>query len=65
MAEANRILHGRVVTPVRGAAPFYPAEAYHQDYARAEPGRAMAATARGCGRDARLREVWGAQAATH
>jgi len=37
VAEANRILHGHVVTPVRAAAPFYPAEAYHQDYARRNP----------------------------
>ena len=60
-AEANRILRGRVVTPVRGAAAFYPAEAYHQDYARRNPDR-YNAYRRGCGKDARLRAVWGAQA---
>ena len=37
-AEANRVLRGRVVTPVRGPARFTPAEAYHQDYARRNPG---------------------------
>jgi peptide-methionine (S)-S-oxide reductase len=64
VAEANRILRGRVVTPVRGAAPFYRAEAEHQDFARRNPayyGRYRT----GCGRDARLRAVWGAQAITH
>jgi peptide-methionine (S)-S-oxide reductase len=63
-AEANRTLHGRVVTPVRRSGPFYPAEAYHQDYARRNP-VAYGAYRRGCGRDARLREVWGAEAAAH
>jgi peptide-methionine (S)-S-oxide reductase len=64
IAEANRILHGRVVTPIRNAVPFYPAEGYHQDYAARNPAR-YGLYRTGCGRDARLREVWGAQAATH
>ena len=64
VAEANRILRGRVVTPVRGASPFYAAEAYHQDYARRNPD-AYGRYRRGCGKDARLREIWGTQAATH
>ena len=63
-AEANRILHGRVVTPIRRSGPFYRAETYHQDYARLHP-VAYGMYRRGCGRDARLREVWGAEAATH
>jgi methionine-S-sulfoxide reductase len=63
-AAANRVLRGRVVTPIRAAAPFYPAEAYHQDYARRNP-IAYGLYRRGCGRDARLRAVWGAQAITH
>jgi peptide-methionine (S)-S-oxide reductase len=63
-AEANRILHGRVVTPVRQSSHFYPAEAYHQDYARRNP-VAYGIYRRGCGRDARLRAVWGSEAAAH
>ena len=63
-AEANRILNGRVVTPIRAAGPFYPAEAYHQDYARRNAVR-YGLYRRGCGKDARLRAVWGDQAAAH
>ncbi len=64
VAEANRALRGRVVTPVRAAARFWPAEAEHQDYARRNPGH-YARYRRGCGKDARLRAVWGAEAAAH
>jgi peptide-methionine (S)-S-oxide reductase len=63
-AEANRILRGRVVTPVLGPARFYPAEAYHQDYARRNPGD-YGRYRIGCGKDARLRAVWGSEAAAH
>jgi peptide-methionine (S)-S-oxide reductase len=62
--EANRILHGRVVTPVLAAQRFWPAEAYHQNYAERNP-VSYGLYRRGCGRDARLREVWGDQAVTH
>jgi peptide-methionine (S)-S-oxide reductase len=64
VAEANRILRGRVVTPVRGAAAFYPAETYHQDFARRNPGHYNRYRT-GCGKDARIRAVWGAQGAAH
>lgn len=64
VAEANRALRGRVVTPVRGPAAFYPAESEHQDFARRNPGH-YGRYRIGCGRDARLRAVWGAQAVTH
>lgn len=63
-AEASRreaaalIGAGRFVTPVRDAARFWPAEAYHQDFARLNPGR-YAGYSRFCGRGARLRAVWG------
>ncbi len=49
----------RFVTPVRDAGRFWPAEAYHQDFARLNPVR-YAGYSRFCGRAARLRAVWGA-----
>jgi len=58
-AEADRTLSGRVVTPVLPLGAFYDAEAYHQDYYRRNPIRYRFYRSR-CGRDARLREVWGA-----
>lgn len=58
-AEANRILGGRVVTPVLPLGPFTEAEPYHQDYARRNPIRYRYYRGR-CGRDARLREIWSA-----
>lgn len=58
IAEANRQLGGRVVTPVRAASPFYGGPASHQDYARRNPER-YDRYRRGCGKDARLRQVWG------
>ena len=58
VAEANRLLGGRVVTPVRAASRFYGVGAAHQDYARRNPER-YAVYRRGCGKDARLRQVWG------
>jgi peptide-methionine (S)-S-oxide reductase len=58
LAEANRSLNGRVVTPILPLVRFTHAEAYHQDYARRNPIRYNFYRSR-CGRDARLREVWG------
>ena len=57
-AAAARIGPDRFVTPVRDAARFWPAEAYHQDFARLNPVR-YAGYSRFCGRAARLRAVWG------
>ena len=62
--EASGRLPGKVVTPVLDAAPFYPAEAYHQDYARRNPLRYRYYRS-GCGRDTRLRALWGAEAGGH
>jgi peptide-methionine (S)-S-oxide reductase len=50
-----------VVTEVVAATQFWPAEEYHQDFYKKNPGRYYSYRA-GCGRDARLKEVWGAQA---
>jgi peptide-methionine (S)-S-oxide reductase len=64
IAEASRaaaaavIGERRFVTPVRDAARFWPAEAYHQDFARLNPVR-YGGYSRFCGREARLRAVWG------
>ncbi len=63
IAEVRARLSQPVVATVRDAAPFYPAEAYHQDYARRNPER-YAQYRRGCRRDARLHDVWGDAAET-
>ena len=57
-AAAAQIGAARFVTPVRDAARFWPAEAYHQDFARLNPVR-YGGYSRFCGRGARLRAVWG------
>ncbi len=72
--EAEGALGQSIVTPIRDAAPFYPAEAYHQDYYRSNeliltrfgPRRKSVAydlyrTA--CGRDQRVLDIWGQEAA--
>ena len=51
-------LKGRIATEIRDAGAFWPAEGYHQDYARLHPGQ-YAAYRFGCGRDAQLKRVWG------
>jgi peptide-methionine (S)-S-oxide reductase len=48
-----------IATPILEAGAFYPAEEYHQDYAQKNPIR-YRYYRHGCGRDARLKEVWGA-----
>lgn len=76
IAEAEAVLGQKVVTPVKPAGKFWIAEDYHQDYykgtnivlTRAGPKKQSNAYKfyrESCGRDARVRELWGAQALTH
>lgn len=70
---ANKQLGGRVVTPVEQPAVFWPAEDYHQNYYKS-PVRTLTRFGyvsrsdaykgyrKGCGRDARVKAVWGSEA---
>lgn len=74
LADAQAVLGQQIATRILDAGPFYEAEAYHQDYYK---GSSIVLTRRGpktkhaaykfyrnaCGRDARVRQVWGDQAA--
>ncbi|UWQ95930.1 peptide-methionine (S)-S-oxide reductase MsrA [Rhodobacteraceae bacterium M385] len=72
--EAEGSLGQSIVTPILDAAPFYAAEDYHQDYYRSEalvltrfgPRRKSVAYElyrAACGRDQRVLDVWGSEAA--
>jgi peptide-methionine (S)-S-oxide reductase len=72
--EAAAALGQKIVTPILTAGPFYPAEDYHQDYykgtklvlTRFGPKRqadAYKAYRKACGRDARVKALWGSDAA--
>jgi len=50
------------VTRILPATRFWPAEDYHQDFWRKDPLR-YRSYREGCGRDRRLRELWGDRAA--
>ena len=68
--DASGVLPKKIVTPILPAGPFYAADDYHQDYYKSSRivltrfGPLTKKTAykkyrEGCGRDARLRELWG------
>ncbi len=67
-ADASRValdkskpFKGTIVTEITAATEFYPAEDYHQDYYVKNPVRYKFYRS-GCGRDARLKELWGDKA---
>lgn len=59
--QASGVLKQPIVTPIEVAGPFYPAEDYHQDYYNKNPIR-YKIYRYGCGRDARIKELWGKDA---
>ncbi|MCI5113098.1 MAG: peptide-methionine (S)-S-oxide reductase MsrA [Marivita sp.] len=72
-AEAQAALGRKIVTPILDAKAFYEAEAYHQDYYKGTKrvltrfgaipqNEAYKRYRKGCGRDARIKELWGSDA---
>jgi peptide-methionine (S)-S-oxide reductase len=70
MAAANKILKGRIVTKILPVSVFYPAEAYHQNYHAGTnrvltrfgyipQAKAYKRYRKACGRDRRVRAIWG------
>jgi peptide-methionine (S)-S-oxide reductase len=56
--EKSKPFKGPIVTEITMAGEFYPAEEYHQHYYKKNPIRYRYYRA-GCGRDDRLKELWG------
>ena len=59
--QKKKPFKGAIVTEIQMARAFYPAEDYHQDYYLKNADRYNYYRT-GCGREARLQELWGAQA---
>jgi peptide-methionine (S)-S-oxide reductase len=73
VAKAQAALGQKVVTPVLAAKKFWPAEAYHQNYYKStdyvitrrgpkEKRNAYAFYRSACGRDVRIKQLWGSAA---
>ncbi|WP_422075623.1 peptide-methionine (S)-S-oxide reductase MsrA [Tranquillimonas rosea] len=71
-AAAEQELGQKIVTPIRDAGEFYPVGDYHQDYYKSDDRLAVSSVGlavpkkvayeryrEGCGRDQRVRELWG------
>ncbi len=55
--QASGVLPAPVVTEIVAGQTFFPAEVYHQDFYKVNPGRYQSYRM-GCGRDRRVAEVW-------
>ncbi len=62
--EQSKVLPGPVYTRIVPASVFYKAEEYHQDYYKKNPVR-YKFYRWNCGRDQRLKDIWGSQAGAH
>ncbi|MEP1767273.1 MAG: peptide-methionine (S)-S-oxide reductase MsrA [Sulfitobacter sp.] len=72
-SKAQSDLGQKIVTPILSAGKFYPADASHQDYAKGSSivitrfgpktkAKAYKAYRKACGRDKRVKELWGSAA---